>query len=258
MKLGLCCAPENMEIAAKLGFDYIEGAFAHIARMPQEEYDSLLCKVDSFPIPLLKCNMFLPADIPPVGPDACEKTQREYLELSFKRASKLGVRLAVFGSGAARRVPDGWSHIRAWKQLADFLDLVAEYAEKYEITVALEPLRRKECNILNLVSEGTVLCAVVNHPRITVLGDTFHMLCSCEPWDSLKYAGEKLTHIHISHSLPDLSGRVYPCKGDGEDYATVINVLKEMNYKGDISIEAGFTDMEKDGAAAIAVLRPLL
>ena len=258
MKLGLCANFENLEVAAKCGFEYVECAFNKLAAMPEEEYQALLAKKDSFPVPVTKANLFLPADVKPLGPDACEKVQREYLELAFSRGSAIGVKLVVFGSGGARNVPEGWSHARAWRQLTDFLELVAEYAEKYDIVVALEPLRSSECNILNYVSEGTALCGIVNHPYITVLGDTFHMEYGSEPWDHLARAGEKLSHIHISHPLPDWSGRIYPAPEDGTNYAEIIKVLKDMGYKGDISVEAGCKDMEKDGIAAFNCIKPLL
>lgn len=258
MKFGLCTGFDNLDLAAKIGFDYIECAFSTLANMPEEEYQALLAKKDSFPIPVSKANMFLPGDVKPLGPDACERVQRDYLERAFARAHAIGVKLVVFGSGGARKVPEGWSYARAWRQLTDFLDVAAEYALKHDMVIALEPLRSVECNILNYVSEATALAGIVNHPCITVLGDTFHMKSGAEPWDHLTRAGGKLSHIHISHSLPDLSGRIFPREGDGEDYAEIISVLKEMNYLGDVSVEAGFTDLEKEGLAAVACIRPLL
>lgn len=258
MRLGLCCAPDKIEIAARLGFDYMEGNLSALAGMPEEDYQALLRKAPSFPIPFLKCNCFLPGDIHVTGPEAKPEEQRAYLERAFSRAHALGVETVVFGSGGARRVPEGFSHVTAWRQIADFLRLVGEYGEKYQISTAIEPLRRKECNIINLVSEGTLLSALVNHPRVGVLGDTFHMLCGSEPWASLEYAGEKLLHVHISHPLPDLSGRDFPAPGDGCDYAEIFQALKRMGYQGDVSLEAGYKDLEKDGAAAIACLRPLM
>lgn len=258
MRLGLCCAPDKIEIAAQLGFDYMEGNLSVLAGMQEDAYQALLEKAPSFPIPFLKCNCFLPGDIHVTGPEAKADTQRAYLERAFSRAHALGVETVVFGSGGARGVPQGFPHVAAWRQLADFLRLAGEYGEKYQINIAIEPLRRKECNILNLVSEGTLLSALVNHPRVGVLGDTFHMLCGGEPWAVLEYAGEKLMHVHISHPLPDLSGRDYPAPGDACDYAEVFQALKRMGYQGDVSLEAGCKDMEKEGAAAIACLRPLL
>lgn len=258
MKLGLCTNFENLDLAARMGFDFIECAFSKLADMPEEEYQQLLAKKDSFPIPVTRANLFLPGDVKPVGPDTCERVQREYLDRAFSRGHAMGIELVVFGSGGARSVPEGWSYARAWRQLCDFLEIVAEYAQKYQMKVALEPLRSSECNMLNYVSEATALSGIVNHPCITVLGDTFHMECGSEPWDHLTRAGEKLSHMHISHGLPDRSGRIFPAPDDGDDYSVVIGVLKEMNYSGDISVEASFTDLEKDGRAAVAAIKPLL
>ena len=120
---------------------------------------------------------------------------------------------------------------------------MTEYADRYGIDVAIEPLRRTECNILNLVSEGTLLSALVNHPRIGALGDTFHMICSSEPYDALIYAGEKLKHIHISHTISNEKGRVWPCLGDGEDYRALFACLERARYTGRVSVEASCDDI---------------
>ncbi len=254
MKFGLCTNFDNIELAAQMGFDYVECAFSRLAAMPEEEYQALLAKKDSFPVPVTKANLFLPADVKPVGPDVSEKVLREYMERAFTRAAAIGVKLVVFGSGGARKVPEGWSHARAWRQLCDFLELAAEYAEKYDVVIALEPLRSQECNLLNYVSEGTALCGIVNHPYITVLGDFFHMYMGSEPWEHLVRAGEKLSHVHICNPV----GRLFPAPEDGFDYASVINMLKEMNYQGDISVEASNNNIAVDGVAAVAAVKHLL
>lgn len=258
MKLGLCTSVDNISLATELGYDYIECALNSLAAVSEEEYHKLQEAVRAASIPVSKCNCLLPASVPVSGPNASEQQQREYLEKAFSRAHALGIRLAVFGSGGARKVPEGWSHVKAWEQIIAFLQLLGEYGDKYDITIVIEPLRRKECNILNLVSEGTALCAAVKHPRIAVLGDTFHMISCHEPWDVLTYAGDKLQHMHVSHTLPDLSGRIYPAPDDGEDYTPLFDTLKAMNYQGDMSVEAGCKDLRTEGAQALACLKQYL
>ncbi len=255
MKLGLCTSFQNVSLAAELGFDYVECALNALAAMQENEYQQLLTDAKSFPIPVSKCNCLLPGDIPVVGPDADEQVQRAYLEKAFSRANALGITVAVFGSGKARSVPAEWPHAEAWRQLAAFLNLLAEYGDRHGVTIAIEPLRRKECNIVNLVSEGTALAALANHPRIGVLGDAFHMNVSAEPYEALLHAGKLLKHIHVSHTLPDHTGRIYPADGDGEDYAALFDTLKAMDYQGDVSIEAGCRDLRTEGAAALKCLK---
>ncbi len=258
MRLGLCTSPANSELAARLGYDYIEGNLSQIAGMEEAEFEALAEKAPGLPAPILKCNCFLPGHIKLTGPDADPEKWADYLEIAFSRAHRLGVKLAVLGSGGARGVPAGWEFSQAWRQIADFLRLANQYGEKYDIDIALEPLRARECNILNYVSEGVLLSAVLNLPRVYTLADTFHMVCGNEPMESLKNAGKALRHVHISHPLPDLSSRDYPRPGDGVDYAAIFSILRDMGYAGDVSIEAGTQDMEKDAAAAFALLKPLL
>ena len=114
----------------------------------------------------------LPGDLKVVGDKVDEQAIRAYLEKTFARAQKLGVKVVVFGSGAARGVPEGYPHENAWRDIAAYLRIVEEYCEKYAIDLAIEPLRRAECNIMNFVSEGTEMAALLNLPHIGVLGDT--------------------------------------------------------------------------------------
>lgn len=257
MKLGVCTNPDNVEKAAQAGFDYVEFSLSYIAGMEEDAFQALADKAPSFPIPALKCNGFFPGNVKLTGPDVCKKQVEEYLEKALSRAKKLGIKVLVLGSGAARQVPEGWDFAKAWQQFMEILQLVGQYAEKYDMDVALEPLRRKECNILNLVSEGLLVSAAVDHPRINVLGDTFHMHCCREPLSSLTNAGSRLRHVHVSCPKADESGRVFPARNDGQDYAALINTLKEMNYQGDVSVEAACNDFLEDGKEVVACMKHL-
>ncbi|MBQ4073811.1 MAG: sugar phosphate isomerase/epimerase [Clostridia bacterium] len=258
MRFGVCTGPENNENAAKAGFDYIECALNAIGEMEDAAFDALLAKVPSMPLPILKCNCFLPGWLKVTGPDVNEEKQRSYLDKALGRAKKLGVEVVVFGSGGARQVPEGFPMDEAWRQMAAFTRLAGDYAQKYGIRIALEPLRSQECNLLNLVAEANLLSSLINHPFVGVLGDSFHMAAGKECPCVLKNAGDKLWHIHISHHFSDLSGRDYPHPQDDGDYQPLIDALKAMNYQGDISIEGGTKDFEKDGPLAVARIKPFL
>lgn len=258
MRFGICTGPENYAAAAEAGFDYVEGSLSDIAAMPEAEFQRLLALAPTLAAPLLKCNGFMPGTVKVTGPNASPEEWRAYLEGALSRAHALGIETLVLGSGQARRVPDGFPHDQAWRQFADFLRLAGRFADKYDLDIVLEPLRRKECNIMNLVSEATLLSALVDHPRINVLGDTYHLACTHEPLSSLTFAGSRLHHMHISHTLDDYDTRLFPKPGDGTDYATLLRTLREMGYQGDVSVEAGYTDFAREAAAAAAYIKPLL
>jgi sugar phosphate isomerase/epimerase len=71
------------------------------------------------------------------------------------------VRILCFGSGGARRVPDGFSKDEAFAQLVAFGTRIAPEAKAHGITVVIEPLRRQETNIINTAAEGFALVKAV-------------------------------------------------------------------------------------------------
>lgn len=252
-RFGVCTQIDNIECASRLGYDFLECSFAWLNSITDNEFFDVLRRVDSTNIRVEACNGMLPPTLKVVGNDINVGSVREYLSKTFKRAQKLGVNVVVFGSGAARGVPEGYPFDKAWKDIANYLMLAEEYCSKYNIVVAIEPLRRKECNILNYVSEGTLLSALLDLPHIGVLGDTHHMICGNEPFEALAFAGEKLKHVHISHSYGNDGGRDYPSKGDDNDYCTLFEILRNMKYNGRISIEAGYKDFQEDSIKAMEI-----
>lgn len=258
IRLGVCTAAENIELVAKAGFDYIELSFAWLAGLTDEAFEMLREDVSRASIGVEACNGMLPGELKVTGPDVDEAAVRAYLDKTFRRGSELGVKTVVFGSGAARGVPEGFAHEEAWRQIARYLTIVSEYCAKYGMETAIEPLRRAECNILNYVSEGAMMSALLNKPGIGVLGDTHHMRCGGEPYAAFAQAGRLLKHVHISHSMGDEGGRDFPAPGDGGDYKEVFDALKACGYDGRVSIEAGCKNPETDMPRAYQALREAL
>ncbi|MBR4443067.1 MAG: sugar phosphate isomerase/epimerase [Clostridia bacterium] len=254
IRLGVCAKPEHMELLAKQGFEYIEIGLSWLHSLSEEDYQKELAIAKAAPINVEAANGMLPGTVKVTGPDADEATIRAYLEKAFSRAHEIGIKVIVFGSGAARGVPEGWPHAEAWRQIARYLTIAEEYCAKYDIEIAIEPLRRAECNIMNMVTEGTMMSALLNLPHIGTLGDTYHMVCSHEPYSAFVQAGKLLKHVHIGHTIGVDQGRIWPTAEDGENYREVFEALEAAGYKGRVSIEAGTKDMAADGPKAFAVL----
>ncbi len=246
LRLGICDKPCNIDIIADAGFDYLEIGMAWLSQLSEERYQEALAQVRASRINVEACNGMVPADIKLTGPDVDEAVIREYLDRAFARVTEIGARVIVFGSSFARNVPEGFEHSKAWRQIVDFLKIASEYAVKFDVDVVIEPLRRFETNIINLVSEATILASILQLPRIGVLGDTYHMVASSEPYSAFSHAGNLLRHVHICNSAT----RRYPIEGDNGDYEEVFRELKKCGYTGRVSIEARYDSMEKEAAPA--------
>ena len=254
IRLGVCTKPENMALLASQGFEYIEIGLAWLHGLTEEEYKEQRKLIDASPIAVEVTNLMLPGTIRVTGPEVDEAAIHTYLDEAFRRAHEIGVKVSVFGSGGARRVPEGWSHAEAWRQIARYLTIANDYCEKYDIDIAIEPLRRVECNIMNFVTEGTLMSSLLNFKRIGTLGDTYHMRCGYEPYSAFIQAGDRLRHVHIGHTLGVDAGRIWPAPDDGENYREIFEALEAAGYNGRVSIEASCDDMAVDGAKAFAVL----
>ena len=251
IRLGICTSIDNAPLMAELGYDYIELGMTAVTRMSDEEYAALLAKVKVSPLPVEAMNGMIPADYV-LCSDACTgDAVKEYLTKAFARANELGVKVVVFGSGGARKLPEGMRHADGFKHLIDYLQLAGEMAAPYGISIAIEPLRAAECNIINHVYEAQWLATQVGRKNVGALADLYHMMAGGEDCSALTYK-KGVIHCHIADRL----GRAYPVAGDGSqaDYTEFFTALKKANYTGRVSIEGGCKDFAVDAKAAFAEL----
>src|SRR6476619_6485446 len=155
--VGYCTSLKNVDAAKAAGFDYVEVSATEVAAMSDADFDAAAAHATQIGMPTPTANLFVPQTIKVVGPEINLGQQTAHVEKVMTRLSKLGVEVLVFGSGGARRVPDGFDRDQAWKQLVDFSRRAADAAKGHGITVAIEPLRTQETNIINTAAEGLEL-----------------------------------------------------------------------------------------------------
>ena len=130
----------------------------------------------------------LPDDLPVTGPNVNATALHGYLKHAFGRAQRLGAKVIALDGAKSRAVPDDGDFPFAWRQLGNFLRLVQGHAHECGLTVALEPLRKSDCNLLNLVSEATLIAGLLQLSNIAVAAHWGHMALASEPLSSLRRA----------------------------------------------------------------------
>jgi len=225
-----------------------------VAGLSDGEFEQLAARVREIGIPVAAANIFIPAKIKIVGPDADASVQDAYVAKTLGRLKTIGVSVVVLGSGGARRVPDGFSREEAFAQLVDFCRRIAPIARDNRITIAIEPLRRQETNIVNNAREGLALVRAVDRPEIKLLVDYYHLAEEGESPDVLLEAGRQIVHTHIANP----KGRVYPQEAGESAYAPFFENLCKIGYVGRMSIEASTTDFAAQAPRALALLRTAL
>ena len=248
MRFFLCTGPENFEMAARLGFDYVECAVTAVEAMSDEDFAAFRVKVDRSPIKVERFNVLFPGNMRLIGPEADHGKIEAYLERVFLRVIALGGTKVVFGSGRSRAFPIEMAYRDAFRELIEVTRLVGDIAGKFGITIVIEPLNKEETNCINSVREGAMLEACVDHHSVELLADLFHMLKDKEPMENILLV-KNIGHTHIAL----LEGRAFPTAPD-KDVEAFFKALKKIEYTGTMSIEGKPDDLEADAAAALSAL----
>jgi len=117
---------------------------------------------------------------------------------------------------------------------AEALLSVADRAQSAGIVLAVEPLNRFECYLLNTIKDSAAFTRRVNHPAVGVLFDTFHS--NIEEKNMAKAIREQgrgiIRHVHCSANDRGIPGE------DHIPWQDVFNALHEIDYQGWYVLEA--------------------
>ncbi len=251
-EIGVCNSVSNADMLAAHGYTYIEESVGRFL-MPtksEEEFNEMLHLAQNAAIPVKACNSFIPGSLKSVGSEAVHPEILEFMETAFRRAQKAGVEHIVFGSGGSRGIPEGFSRDEARRQFIDLCTKMAPIAAKFDVVVVLEPLNTKECNFINSVTEGGKIVEEVNHPNFRLLADIYHMLMDGEGPESIVKYGHLIQHTHIAEK----EGRAAPGIHN-EDFTAYFEALKKIGYKGNMSIECRWDELEDQSGPALETIR---
>src|ERR1700722_4778927 len=249
MKLGWCSRIENAGIVAKAGFDFVEVPLSPFGLEDQMSLAVAKKVIAGSPLPTLAFNLFLPRDMPVVGTEINVGRVKSYLGRAAELLAYAQSKIVVFGSGRARNIPEGFDRDKAEAQFIELLHWSAEALKGSDTTLVIEPLNRKESNIVNSVGEGARFAKAVNRPEIRLLADLYHMNEENEPLSEVATHSEWLSHIHLADT-----GRFNPGTGS-YDFETFFGYLKTANYRGMLSTECTVKNPESDMPQSLAFLR---
>ncbi|MEJ1240772.1 sugar phosphate isomerase/epimerase [Chryseolinea sp. T2] len=186
-------------------------------------------------------NIFMPGDMKLVGPDVNEEAILKYAKGVFARCKKANIDLIIWGSGGARRVPDGYDVRKARQQFVSIAKKVAVVAKEYGIRLALENLNSTETNFINTAADALQVVKDVNHPNFRLCVDIYHMLMENEPPQVIESTRSYLVHCDIA----ERDGRTAPGV-HGQDFVPYLKALNKVGYHKVIVLECRWKDMEAE------------
>lgn len=255
MKLGICGGAEVFPYAKKCGFEYVEPAAVAMRGKSDAELAAFRRQAEENGLTVLSTNGFFPGDMKLY--DISDGELISYTTRNYETAGILGAKIMVVGSGAARSVPAGMDRITAYEKLLHVIDVIGKRAAEYGITLAIEPLRYAESNMINTLPECIDLCRRIGRENVLCLLDLFHFYSNGEDLSELDLLrpGE-LCHVHIARPDPD---RRYPQKTDLPVLQKWADKLKSIGYSGGVMLEcargAEFSENAAEAGANLTVFK---
>jgi len=251
-RIGVSTSITNNGILAVAGYSFVEENVRGflVPAEPDSVFDQKLALLKEFKLPVEVCNSFLPGNLKCVGPAPVHEAILKFGETAFRRAQIAGVKIIVFGSGGARSIPKGFSREEAKQQFIALCKQLSPIAQKYNVVISLEPLNTQECNFINSLVEGGEIVKAVNHENFRLLADIYHMLKENESPSNITRYGHLLYHTHIAEKI----GRTAPSVNNN-DFTPYFKALKDVKYKGRMTIECSWKNLGEQAANALNVMR---
>jgi sugar phosphate isomerase/epimerase len=244
--VGVCISAEKQYEAQDAGFDFIVPGVSTYLK-------SNVADNEIYRLPVYACNVFLPSDVKCVGPEVDVEALLAYADTMFRRARERNVPMIVFGSGAARKIPDGYDRQQARAQFVALCKKLATSAEAYNVKIALENLNSGETNFINTVEEAYIIAEQVDMPNFGINADIYHMLKEREPAEQLLKVRRYILHCEIAEP----ANRTPPGV-EGTDFTSYLKALKAIDYRGGIGVEARWTDFAVQAGVACRTLKTQL
>jgi sugar phosphate isomerase/epimerase len=257
MRLGCCGTLDDAAAIKAAGFDFLEVGIQAVLRgdEPSATWDKSAPDPKKLPLPIEAANGLIPASRPIVGPQRDLAGLQDYMQRVAKRGERLGLKCFVFGSGGARKKPDGVDDATAWSHLVEFTRMAGEVCAHHGITLVIEHLNKAETNTLNSLADSQRLCEQVDLPSVQMLVDSYHYGLENETDDAIVALDGTLRHVHVAEVVkriePGGHGPVAP-GSPAFDFDSFFCTLRKIGYDGRISIECGWSQPVAAGGARAA------
>ena len=254
MKLGVCGGEGQMAAAAKNGIDYMDVPLTGVRQLGDGALRAMRDKAQALGLSIDCFVCFFGPGVSLYGGESAQRAALDYAARNFEAVRLLGGSICCIGSGGARSVPEGMDPARVETELVALLQKLADRAADCGISLAVEPLRPEESNMINTIADGIRIKRAADRKNLGCLVDFFHAWSNGEPLSALDalQPGE-LIHVHLAR--PD-ADRCSPGEKDIPALTAWRDKLREIGYDGRVTLECVWKpDFDTALAASAGVMQ---
>lgn len=178
------------------------------------------------------CGIYTPERDLSSSDPAIRQKAVQYVKDCVDMAKELGASLVIAVPSPVGKTAPGSSAEEEWSNAVSSFKEAGRYAETRHIHLAIEALNRFETYLVNNLETALQLAEEVNVKSVNIMADLFHMNieernCSA----ALIRIAPRLVHVHIADNTREAAGL------GQTDFRKVMQTLKEIGYKGAITME---------------------
>lgn len=241
---------------AAAGYDAIELHIKEIMSFDEAEYQRARKEVRDSGLASEVFDNPLPLDKVIADADFDLVYYTEYLKKAVDRTARMGARYFVYGNGKTRSLPEGERREEAAKKNDELIVALCDIAKKYNITIMMEPLAAAICNSVLSIPEAYAYAQKLGCNNLKTLLDFRWFVEGKHDYSDIVKHADFIKHVHVDNPMLPFPERRVPMLGDGYDYGTLFETLKDISFKGYISYEANtFEDYDLDIRKGLELLK---
>jgi sugar phosphate isomerase/epimerase len=152
-------------------------------------------------------------------------------DLSPDDADEHGI--MVFGSPKQRSSTGGITAAEAVRNYVAGLAGIADHAADRGVTILVEALPHSQSDVIHTLAEAAAVVREINSPGVATMFDSHNAEDETEPHDRLiEQYYDLIRHVHVN----EMDGS-HPGAGT-YDFAPIFAILKKLNYRRWVSVEA--------------------
>lgn len=236
MRIGAVVSSDRIDAALAAGVDYLEPTIANGLAVREGATWRLAEAFDGGPYPSFA--VLFPGDLALSDPRVPLDPAWGYLDAVLPLVASVaepGARI-VFGSGTARRIPDGVDRAEAEERFADAVRGTRDRAAAHDLVIALEPLSRAETNLLHTVEGAARFLDEHGIDGVRINADLFHMMSADEPVEVVATHADRIGHAHLADGDRRFIG------AGGYPWREFLAELTASGYAGNVSLECTWGD----------------